>query len=302
MLAVSGVIPTELRGRLLRAIRHPSGGDTPALESGVWFCEGQARWHRDARPATARHSEPARPDGEPPAQAVAATARFHVLLDLPVVHHPAAALIGERVPYRWQEGRPARIGLVERWADEPRWFDIQPCYVFDAVNAYDDHDQVVIDVIRHERAFDPAGSPATPPTLWRWTLDLRTGAVTERQLSVLPQELPEVDPRVRGRRHRYVYSAGTSASTLVRHDVATGRTTVREFGPGLGVEQPVFVPRPGTSSEGSGWVLAVVHDFAANRSDVIILNAEDLSGPPVATVHLPVRLPSGRHTRWQPGG
>jgi carotenoid cleavage dioxygenase len=180
--------------------------------------------------------------------------------------------------------------------------------VFNAVNAYDDHDQVIVDVIRHERAFDPAAHPVTPPTLWRWTLDLRTGAVTERQLSARPQEFPEVDPRVRGRRHRYVYSAGlvdgtgTAASALVRHDVDSGRTSMRELGAGLRVEQPVFVPRPGTSSEGSGWVLAVVHDFAANRSVVIILNAEDLFGPPVATVHLPVRLPASLHTRWQPGG
>jgi 8'-apo-carotenoid 13,14-cleaving dioxygenase len=307
-LAVSGVIPAELHGRLLRTIRHPGGGDAPALESGIRISEGGARWHRAADGdalATCPGPEQAEnpwlgQDGAPPVYA--ATARFLVVFDLPVVHRPAAALIGERLPYRWQEGRPARIGLLERWADQPRWFDIRPCYVFNAVNAYDDRHQVIIDAIRHERAFDPAGDPATPPALWRWTLDLRTGAVTERQLSVRPQESPEVDPRVRGRRHRYIYSACTSASALVRHDVVTGRTIVRELGPGMRVEQPVFVARPGTSSEGSGWVLAVVHDFAASRSDVIILNAEDLCGPPVATVHLPVRLPTSLHTRWQPSG
>src|SRR5262249_59659742 len=88
-----------------------------------------------------------------------------------------------------------------RSGEEPRWFPIGSCYVFNPVNAYDDGDRVVIDVIRHERAFDTAGRPARP-RLWRWILDLRDGTVQERPLAATPQEWPTIDPRGQGRRHR----------------------------------------------------------------------------------------------------
>jgi carotenoid cleavage dioxygenase len=242
-----------------------------------------------------RHTEPFALPGAPLVHAVAATARFLVVLDLPVTYRRAAELIGERFPYMWAEDRPARVGLLDRWGGSPQWFDVAPCYVFNAVNAYDDGDRVIVDVIRHERAFASSGAA---PTLWRWILDLRSGVAAEHQLSTLSQEHPEVDPRVRGRRHRYVYSSG--AGSVIRQDVARGGKQARDLGPGRHAEQPVFVPKPGTSAEGVGWLIVVVHDFAAARGEVLILNAEDLAGPPVATVHLPVRLPDSLHTRWHP--
>lgn len=352
VLSVSGTIPAELRGSLLRSVRHPAR-DGELLESGIRLDGGVARWYRRASaPAAAlpagsatqlrcggqgpdevgsvavarpagdpstrlwhtvatypgldhaehlwidpdggvRHAEPFALPGAPLMHTVATTARFLVVFDLPVTHQPAAELIGARFPYAWQEGRPARVGLLDRWGGSPRWFEVAPCYVFNAVNAYDDGDRVIVDVIRHERAF---ASTDAAPTLWRWTLDLITGTATESRLSPMPHEFPEVDPRVRGRKHRFVYSAGPAG--VLRHDVVRGGTRVRELTDGCGASQPVFIPKPGTSAEGVGWLLVVVHDYAAARSDLLILNAEDLAGPPVATVHLPVRLPESVHTRW----
>jgi 8'-apo-carotenoid 13,14-cleaving dioxygenase len=350
VLAVSGTVPAELHGCLLRSVRHPSRAGE-LLESGIRLGEGAAKWYRAAaspsatraaqtrcggegpdeagpvavaRPAAdpatrlwhtvatypgldhaehlwldpegaVRRTEPFALPGAPLVHAVATTARFFVVFDLPVVHSPAAELIGARFPYVWAAGRPARVGLLDRWGGSPRWFDVDPCYVFNAVNAYDDGDRVIVDVIRHERAF--ASSGATP-ALWRWILDLRTGVAAEHQLSALRQEFPEVDPRVRCRRHRYVYSSG--AGSVIRHDVARGGTVVRDLGQGRRAEQPVFIPKPGTSTEGVGWLVVVVHDFGTARGEVLILNAQDLTGPPVATVHLPVRLPDSVHTRWHP--
>jgi carotenoid cleavage dioxygenase len=273
-----------------------------------------------------RHAEPFALDGAPLVPAVCATSRYVVVFDLPVTHRRAAALLGARFPYAWQDGRPARLGLLAHGSDSPRWFPIRPCYVFNPVNAYDNGDRVVVDVIRHERAFDSAAGPTAPPELWRWTLDLRTGTVTERRLAAVPQEWPQVDPSFRGRRHRFVFSAGLTgdaagsaaggtadaapggltATALVRHDVVTGATQVRVLEPGCSAGQPVFVPRPheGTDgdepAEGDGWLVTAVYDAARGCSDVLILDAGDLCGPPVATVHLPVRLPASLHTRWQP--
>jgi carotenoid cleavage dioxygenase-like enzyme len=43
-----------------------------------------------------------------------------------------------------------------------------------------------------------------------------------------------------------------------------------------------------------------VYDATTDRSDVVVLDAQDFAGPPVATVHLPVRVPFGFHGSWLP--
>jgi carotenoid cleavage dioxygenase len=289
---------------------------------------GHAEHQRLGADGQVRHAEMFALDGAPLIHAVAATERHVVVFDLPVTYRGAAAQLGAPFPYVWQPGRPARLGLLAHGSDQPRWFDIRPCYVFNAVNAYDDGHRVVVDAVRHERAFDPGAGGTGEPRLWRWTLDLRTGTVDEQLLANVPVEWPEVDPRVQGRRHRYVFGArptgpsgltgvaglagpagepaGESAATaLVRYDLVTGVTQRRVLPPGHGAGQPMFVPRPslgrsGRLAEGDGWLLSMVHDRVADRTDLLILDARDLQAPAVATVHLPVRLPAGLHTYWQP--
>jgi carotenoid cleavage dioxygenase len=312
--------PTPACGRTptctWRAARLRSGEEGPAAlarpvadpVTGLWHTVATypGRGHAEhlwlGPDGSRRHTEPFALDGAPLVQTVAMSGRFLIVFDLPVLHRRAAALLGEAFPYAWQEGRPARIGLLERGSARPRWFTIQPCFVFNAVNAYDDGDRVVVDAIRHERAFD--GRPrTTPPTLWRWNLDLTDGTVSEGSIADMPQDLHEVDPRVHTRRHRYVFGAaadGEQTTALVRTDLFTGETRAHTLGPARRCEQPVFVPRPG-AAEGDGWLITVVHDMARARSEVLVLDAGDLDGAPVATVYLPFRLPPSRHTRWQPG-
>jgi carotenoid cleavage dioxygenase len=62
----------------------------------------------------------------------------------------------------------------------------------------------------------------------------------------------------------------------------------------------VFVPREGATDEDDGWVLSYVYDNATDRSDVVILDAQDFGGGPVATIELPVRVPFGFHGNWVP--
>ena len=43
--------------------------------------------------------------------------------------------------------------------------------------------------------------------------------------------------------------------------------------------------------EDEGWILSVVYDATRDASDLVILDATSFGGPPVATVHLPARVP-----------
>jgi carotenoid cleavage dioxygenase len=210
-------------------------------------------------------------------------------------------------PYRWDPDYPARVGVMPRTgtAKDVRWFDVEPCYVFHPLNAYDDGDKVVLDVVRHPKMFDKKllGPDEGPATLDRWTVDPSAGKVLEERRSDIGQEFPRVDERVVGRRHRYGYAVvfqGTTADALVRHDLATGTSTSRHFGAGHNVAEFVFVPDTADSAEDRGSLLGFVFNPDTGRSDLMVLDSQTLET--IAAVHLPARVPAGFHGNWVPTG
>jgi carotenoid cleavage dioxygenase-like enzyme len=245
----------------------------------------------------------------------AITGRYVVLFDLPVTFSMATAAEGARFPYRWNPEHPPRVGLlpIDGASDgsDVRWFEAPSCYVFHTLNAYDDPDgdAVVVDLVRHPRMFATRfdGPVEGSPVLERWTLDLAGGAVKTEVLDDRPQEFPRIDERLTGRPHRYGYAAGLTGDRLasgpaLKHDLTAGETHAHEYGPGRVTLEPVFVPRPGATAEDEGWVMSYVYDATTDRSDVVILDAQDFTGDPVATIHLPVRVPFGFHGSWLPDG
>ena len=234
------------------------------------------------------------------------TERFVVIYDLPVVFDVEAATSGAGFPYRWDPDYRARVGLLDRdgGADDVRWFDVEPCYVFHPMNAYDDGDRVVLDVVRHGKMFDThrLGPDEGPPTLERWTVDVTGDKVVEERLDDRGQEFPRVDERVVGRRHRYGYAGAFlgNETALVKHDLDRRTSEVRLLASAGGASEAVFVPSGPEAGEDDGWVLAVVYDPDRDTSDLLVLNAGDFTGEPQAIVHLPQRVPFGFHGNWVP--
>jgi carotenoid cleavage dioxygenase len=85
---------------------------------------------------------------------------------------------------------------------------------------------------------------------------------------------------------------------LLRHDALTGRCDEHRFGPGRQTGEAVFIPRGPDAPEADGWLLSFVYDAADDRSDLVVLDTADFTGPPVAEVRLPVRVPHGFHAGW----
>ena len=219
------------------------------------------------------------------------------------------------MPYRWAPERQARVGVMPRdgSASDIRWFEVQPCYVFHPLNAFDvatpDGDSIVLDVVRHSSVFTTGTSlvPGTQ-TLDRWTIDLATGKVREERLDDTAQEFPRVDERRVGRPHRYGYavsytagSTGISApDAILKHDLQAKRTQSVAFGPGREPGEFVFVPSGDDVVEDDGVVMGFVYDRSTDRSDLVLLDGQTMET--VATVHLPVRVPHGFHGNWVPSG
>ena len=253
--------------------------------------------------------------GNPMVHDCSITERFVALYDLPVTFDVDAAMAGTSFPYAWNDDYGARIGLLPKEDDaaDVEWFEVEPCYVFHPLNAFDDGDTVVLDVVRHPRMFDRdrLGPNDGAPSLWRWTIDRSAGKVREAQLDDRPIEFPRVDERVVGRPHRFGWATGLStqgddvgldANALVRYDTRTGDSEAFDFGPGRTSGEVVFVPRSADAAEDDGWYLSLVHDLATDRSELVVLDAATPADGPVARVHLPARVPLGFHGNWIPTG
>jgi len=248
----------------------------------------------------------------------ALTARYVVLLDLPVTFCLNAVTVGKELPYVWNPAHQARVGLLPRdGSGGVRWIEIEPCWVFHCLNAYDYGDQVVVDLCQYNRSFDVSTLWAAhgPVTLDRWTIDPAAGKVTQQRLDDRGQEFPRVDDRIISRPHRYGYSAvigevnhaigaagdfadDAFSNAILRHDLAAGTTQAREFGRDATVGEAVFAPSSPDAAEDDGYVMAFVHNPDRGAADLVILASQDFTGEPVATVRLPARVPLGFHGSW----
>ncbi|MGY4399126.1 carotenoid cleavage dioxygenase-like enzyme [Sphingomonas sp. UYAg733] len=241
----------------------------------------------------------------------AITARFVVILDLPVTFSMKSLIGGHSFPYRWNPDHQARIGLLPRngRGSETIWVDVDPCYIFHVANAFDLPDgRVVMDAVVYDTMFADStlGPDAMSRGLERWTIDPATGTVERRTIDATPQEFPRPDERRFGQPYRYAYTLGLpkhdesfiGESFILKHDLETGIREVHDFGEGRYPGEFVFVPAGVDAGEDEGWLVGLVVDLPHQTTDLVIIDARSFAGEPVASVHLPHRVPPGFHGNW----
>ena len=107
-----------------------------------------------------------------------------------------------------------------------------------------------------------------------------------------------------GKPTAYVYSAhwgnDVTFGPAMKHDMHRQTTEVHDYGRGRMTSEPVSVRKSGATVEDEGWIMSSVYDRNGNLSDVVILDAQDFAGEPIATIRLPVRVPHGFHGGWAP--
>jgi carotenoid cleavage dioxygenase len=247
--------------------------------------------------------------GGPMIHDTAITARFVVVFDLPCVFNLDAAIEGARFPYLWDPNYKARVGLLPREGDasEIQWCEVDSCYVFHPMNAYDRADgSVVLDVVRHPSMFDVErrGPLEGAPVLERWVISPETGKCAAERLDDRAIEFPRVNESLIGAEYRFGYGSALKEQFrqggVVKYDLLNGTSEVRDEGDGFGFGEAVFVAREGATDEDDGWLMGFRLNKAEGKSDLVVLNAQDIAGDPVAVVHLPARIPAGFHGNWCP--
>ena len=243
------------------------------------------------------------------------TTREHVIfMVFPATLRPENLTSGS--PIRWEPELGTRIGVMPRdgGSDDVVWFETDPCFVFHPMNAYTEGNQVIADVcqFRHLPLFDveDENGQTNVPVLTRWTLDFESKSITMEPRDDQTCEFPRLDERYTGLPYRAGYAAtkcGAASlidepfNAVVRYDHASGQSHVHEFGPSSFSSEPIFVPRSESAAEGEGFLLVGVYRKEEHRSDLVILDAENIESEPLATVQLPHRIPYGFHGNWADG-
>ena len=235
------------------------------------------------------------------------TKNYFIVLDFPVLFDVKALESGAAFPYTWQPDHGARVGLLPRngSAEDVSWHEVESCYVFHTMNAYENSSgEVVMDVVRHPKMFatDHFGPNEGLTTLDRWTIDPKDSRAREQRLDDRGLEFPRIDERLAGKPYRYSYSTqlgdGFAIGSITKHDMTLLSSETHFEGEHRHFMEPVFVPKNAEADEDEGWLMAYVYDQETDKSDVVILDAQNVSGAAIATIHLPRRVPFGFHGNW----
>ncbi|MEA5515969.1 carotenoid oxygenase family protein [Nodularia sp. UHCC 0506] len=245
----------------------------------------------------------------------AITENYSIFLDMPLTFQPGQMIKGG-IPLAFDRTRKSRIGIMLRHGDNNtlRWFEVPTCMVYHTVNAYEEGEEIVLlglrmpstNLLIPDDSDNGNSSENEIAKMCRWRIHLKTGAITEELLDDQVTEFPRINDQLVGRKIRYIY-AGQGAiyaspkpllDGVKKYDLETGTAESYFYGRGRFGGEAVFVPRPGATVEDDGWVITYIHDTIANKSELLILNAQNITSEPVARVMLPQRVPFGFHCGW----
>jgi len=244
------------------------------------------------------------------------TDRHVVLVESPLVVHPLrlASMELTGTPfianYRWRPERGTRITLVDRSSGAVEGeYRTDPFFFFHHVNAFEDGDDVVVDLVTYDDAavidelwidrLRAGGQPVPVGELRRLRLGSDGRRVEHERLSPTRLELPRIDyTRRNGRPYRHVYGISVDDAatvSIVKIDTELRRTRSWTQ-PGQYPGEPVFVPEPGGEEEDAGVLLSVVLDTAEGQSALVVLDARDLSE--LARARVPHHVPFHFHGEY----
>jgi len=259
-------------------------------------------YHRASADGELVQSEPIEVKGATMVHDFNITRNHVIFMDLPLVWN-FDNLENAGLPIQWSDEYGARLGVMPRNGSNKDvvWYDIDPCYVYHPMNAYEDGDEIILDVCRmaHSMTLD---RPDVPPVLYQWRINQATGKVSERQLDERTVEFPRVPDSKVGLPYRYGYTAEfaeglPAAAAFRKYDLQSGASTAHDLKGRVGGE-PVFVPAEGASAEDDGYLLSFAYDPTEDKSELVIVDASNVEADAVARVHLPTRVPFGFHGSW----
>jgi carotenoid cleavage dioxygenase-like enzyme len=245
----------------------------------------------------------------------AITENYVIFYDLPVVFDFDLVTAGSDFPFSWDPDHIPRMGVMPRDGGDAdiQWFEVENCFIFHTMNAHENPNnslEIILDASRIDAPFwDVTNQDLSKPSyLTRYRFDLENGTVSENRINDIPMDFGQLNRRLIGQNYRYGYGMDFSELAddnslprpkgIVRQDHQSGGSDRHYAAPGLLLDEALFAPDPGSSGEQDGWLMCFAFNEERCLSDLLVIDARDFTGAPVARVELPFRVPFGFHGVW----
>lgn len=246
----------------------------------------------------------------------AITPNYAIFFQNPLSMNPLPYALGMKSAaqsLQFQPSKPTNIIVIPRHRNEAMiTVPANIGFVFHHVNAFEQDDHLVIDSVcyddfptidRDDDYLEVNFDQVPPGNLHRFQLNLANQSVNKTLVNPRSCEFPQVHPEHIGRPYRYVYMGATHApsgnapfQTIWKVDMENpSHQQVWNGAPKRFIGEPIFIPRPHSTEEDDGWVLTLVFNAERNKSELVILNARDISQEPVAVLKLKHHVPYGLH-------
>jgi carotenoid cleavage dioxygenase-like enzyme len=247
---------------------------------------------------------------------MAISENYSILMDLPLYWKK------DQYALQFFKDETSRFAVIPRHgsAEDIRWFDAKPCYIYHTVNAYEEGDYLIMDGCRQKDPLIPrqpgdtvidrmaAAGTWKDVKLYRWKFNLKTGKTQEYQLDDTNVEFPmaNVDDYI-GKKYSYAYATIMPNNSLINFsgvyklNVDTGEKQVHYYPEGTcGAETP-FAPADNATSEDHGYLITYLTDNDTGKSEAQIFDAKKIEQGPICRLHIPCRVPAGFHSCWVNG-
>ena len=251
----------------------------------------------------------------------AITPNYCIFFQNPIAFNPlpfALGLRGAGECIKFQPHQKTRVILIPRHPKKQvEILETHSGFVFHHANAFEQDGKILIDSICYESF--PEVEPGSdfrqvdfdalkPGQLWRFYLNLQDKTVSREVIEEQCCEFPSIHKERMGRPYRYLYMGAAHARTgnaplqaILKIDLESEERQFWSAAPRGFVSEPIFVERPNSTIEDDGWILTLVYDAAHHRTDVVILDAQNLNQGPVARLHLKHHIPYGLHGSFTSG-
>jgi carotenoid cleavage dioxygenase len=139
------------------------------------------------------------------------------------------------------------------------------------------------------------------PLLHLWRFNLSIGTVTQEMLDEVPGEFPRINENLLGRKTQYACAAKMAKDSLplfdsiIKYNLISGKSQTHKFQQRRYGGEAVFGPRFGATREDDGWLITFVSDQNLETSELVVINAQDVTSEAIGRVIIPQRVPYGFH-------
>ncbi|EGQ43351.1 MAG: carotenoid oxygenase [Candidatus Nanosalina sp. J07AB43] len=205
--------------------------------------------------------------------------------------------------FEWRPSEGTTLHIIDRETGETEQHDMESFFTFHHVNAYEDEDSIVMDLVEFEDSevlqqlfLDTLESRSTITengSLVRYRIKNSDISKSSMYRGI---EMPQINRSRHTLKHRYVYGQATAregCDGIVKVDTDTGESK-EWWEEDTHIQEPVHVQEEG--SEDSGVLLSTGLDKQANKSFILVLDSSDLEE--LGRAYLPFKMPFGFHGKF----